>query len=352
MITKHHFKTSSDCLISLYVFNLYCPRFDPEKPERSIYKLNFHRLIEEKLHSVLDESEQNHILILSDLNITHKRIDHCDPEDDFEQDPFRQWLDDFLSHSSAKKYHFVDIFRHLYPNAKSMFTCWNTKTGARQTNYGTRIDYAICDSNFLNYIQDCQILSNVFGSDHCPVLVVMKNLIPQPASCLLPALCTQNWPEFGSGKKQTTILNFVIKSKKEPEVSTWSKHKNNTKSTPKDKKIKKDIKSYFKPLKEDKALINDNNDDNSSFESYQVDINEIKFESKVSSSQEVVEKWKNLLTGPPKPPLCSGHQEECKLNRVTKAGPNKGRQFWCCARPVGCKDDPASNCDFFRWLKK
>lgn len=64
----------------------------------------------------------------------------------------------------------VDCFRRLNPGRKDAFTCWNTQTGARENNYGTRIDYIIADATFADRaLQACDIMPDFFGSDHCPV---------------------------------------------------------------------------------------------------------------------------------------------------------------------------------------
>lgn len=64
----------------------------------------------------------------------------------------------------------VDCFRRLHPGRKSAFTCWNTQTGARDNNYGTRIDYIIAGTDFADRaLRACDIMPDFLGSDHCPV---------------------------------------------------------------------------------------------------------------------------------------------------------------------------------------
>lgn len=64
----------------------------------------------------------------------------------------------------------VDCFRRVNPSRKDAFTCWNTQTGARENNYGTRIDYIIADTAFADRaLQACDIMPDFLGSDHCPV---------------------------------------------------------------------------------------------------------------------------------------------------------------------------------------
>lgn len=67
-------------------------------------------------------------------------------------------------------------------------------------------------------------------------------------------------------------------------------------------------------------------------------------------SRSVGNLWRGLLTGPPKPPLCKGHQEPCVLRTVKKLGPNKGKQFYVCARPEGHSYNKEARCDYFQWI--
>ena len=65
-----------------------------------------------------------------------------------------------------------------------------------------------------------------------------------------------------------------------------------------------------------------------------------------------VSAWKNLLGGLGPVPLCKGHKEPCVLRMVKKEGPNRGRQFYTCARGEGLKSNPEARCDFFKWIEK
>lgn len=108
--------------------------------------------------------------------------------------------------SKSKTKNFVDLFRYFHPNREYAFTCWSTKTSARKTNYGTRIDYVIVDDEFLlNHAVSCDIRPDIHGSDHCPVAAVFScNL---EASCVIPGLCSAFMPEFKG--KQRSIKAFL-----------------------------------------------------------------------------------------------------------------------------------------------
>ncbi|KAL5014232.1 hypothetical protein ScPMuIL_008502 [Solemya velum] len=71
-----------------------------------------------------------------------------------------------------------------------------------------------------------------------------------------------------------------------------------------------------------------------------------------SQPKSSVNAWKNLLGGLPPPPLCKGHKEPCVLRTVKKDGPNRGKQFYTCARAEGHSSNPEARCDFFKWIEK
>ena len=78
----------------------------------------------------------------------------------------------------------------------------------------------------------------------------------------------------------------------------------------------------------------------------------VQTEVNTSSNNKTVSAWKNLLGGLGPPPLCKGHKEPCVLRMVKKEGPNKGKQFYTCARGEGLKTNPEARCDFFKWIEK
>uniref|UniRef100_A0A8C2QBI4 DNA-(apurinic or apyrimidinic site) endonuclease n=1 Tax=Cyprinus carpio TaxID=7962 RepID=A0A8C2QBI4_CYPCA len=231
VITQHHF-VGKDGPQKLTVINVYCPRADPDKPERKQYKLQFYQLLQCRAEAIL--SSGSHVIVLGDVNTSHRPIDHCDPDDvdNFEDNPGRKWLDHFLfgmaektenenteddltdiSQKSASGCKFVDSFRHFHPMRSSAFTCWSTITGARQTNYGTRIDYIFADHCLVkSAFIGVDIMPEVEGSDHCPVWAQLSCTLQSSPKC--PPLCTRHMPEF-TGRQQKLSRFFVKVSDKE-----------------------------------------------------------------------------------------------------------------------------------------
>ena len=76
----------------------------------------------------------------------------------------RAWIDTVISHG------YTDVFRHFYPTKKDIYTYWDAKTRARDRNVGW-IDYFFVSQNLLPKITSTKILSDVYGSDHCPVVM-------------------------------------------------------------------------------------------------------------------------------------------------------------------------------------
>ncbi|XP_074645688.1 DNA-(apurinic or apyrimidinic site) endonuclease 2-like [Tubulanus polymorphus] len=71
-----------------------------------------------------------------------------------------------------------------------------------------------------------------------------------------------------------------------------------------------------------------------------------------SSSTRSQNAWKDVLKGPPAPPMCRGHREPCVLRTVKKDNLNKGRQFWVCPRPEGHASNKEARCNHFEWIAK
>ncbi|KAK2851731.1 hypothetical protein Q5P01_008007 [Channa striata] len=222
IITQHKIMCQ-DKVKTVTVINVYCPRADPEKPERKQFKLQFYKLLQCRAEAILKNS--SHVIVLGDVNTSHRPIDHCDPSeiDDFGENPGRKWLNGFLHDGKQEEDRnkeepdeadpthtgkFVDTFRYFHPNRTNAFTCWSTLTGARQTNYGTRIDYILADCQLAKeYFVAADIMPEVEGSDHCPVWGQLS--CPLISSSKPPPLCTRYLPEFAG--KQQKLSRFLVK---------------------------------------------------------------------------------------------------------------------------------------------
>ena len=69
---------------------------------------------------------------------------------------------------------FTDSFRALYPDTTAAYSWWSYRGGARARNAGWRIDYFIVSDRLLPCVRDSLILNDIYGSDHCPVCLLLQ----------------------------------------------------------------------------------------------------------------------------------------------------------------------------------
>jgi exodeoxyribonuclease-3 len=68
----------------------------------------------------------------------------------------------------------VDVFRKFFPNKIGAYTYWDIKTRARDRNVGWRLDYFFADKKILPKIKSTEIMSDYYGSDHCPIVLEVE----------------------------------------------------------------------------------------------------------------------------------------------------------------------------------
>ena len=111
------------------------------------------------------------VILCGDLNVAHREIDLKNPAanrgnagfSDQERQSFQKTLDRG----------FTDSFRHLYPDVTGAYSWWSYMFHAREKNVGWRIDYFLVSDRAAPKIREAAIRSEIFGSDHCPVELVM-----------------------------------------------------------------------------------------------------------------------------------------------------------------------------------
>ena len=109
------------------------------------------------------------VIYCGDLNVAHEEIDLKNPKTNRKNAGFsdqeREKMTTLLSSG------FTDSFRYLYPDVTGAYSWWSYRFHARQNNAGWRIDYFIVSDRLRDKIHRAEILSDVEGSDHCPVLL-------------------------------------------------------------------------------------------------------------------------------------------------------------------------------------
>ncbi|MDY6843848.1 MAG: exodeoxyribonuclease III [Thermodesulfobacteriota bacterium] len=148
---------------SFILFNVYFPNGRSSR-ERLSYKMEFYDSFLGYLNHISANGKK--IIICGDLNTAHKEMDLARPKENEKFSGFlpeeRAWIDTFLSHG------YVDTFR-MFNKEPGHYTWWDPKNRARERNVGWRIDYFFVSETLRNNVISSYIISNVRGSDHCPV---------------------------------------------------------------------------------------------------------------------------------------------------------------------------------------
>lgn len=156
-----------------WLFNIYFPNGQHDLG-RVPYKLSFYaRLLEicDQLHA-----DGHPVILTGDFNTAHNEIDLRHPRPNSTATGFlpeeRAWIDRYLAHG------FVDVFRQMYPQ-RVQYSWWSYLGSARKNNVGWRLDYFLVSQKLAERVQDVIYHTEVMGSDHCPVTLVLKDAAPQ-----------------------------------------------------------------------------------------------------------------------------------------------------------------------------
>lgn len=151
-----------------WLLNIYFPN-GGRGPERLDFKLRYYEAF---LAFCEGLRKSKPIIFCGDVNTAHCPIDLARPKANENATGFlpieRKWLDEIVEAG------YVDLFRHFHPKQAEVYTYWDTFTHARERNVGWRIDYFFVVKEFLNHIKRADIHDDIFGSDHCPVSIVLK----------------------------------------------------------------------------------------------------------------------------------------------------------------------------------
>ena len=148
---------------NFYLVNVYTPNSQNE-----LKRIDYRMCWEDDFRAYLQELDKTKPVILcGDLNVAHNEIDLKNPKtnrgnagfSDQEREKFGQLLNAG----------FVDTFRYLYPEVTGAYSWWSYRFHARENNAGWRIDYFVVSDRLKDEVNDSAILTDVYGSDHCPV---------------------------------------------------------------------------------------------------------------------------------------------------------------------------------------
>lgn len=145
-----------------YLVNVYVPN-SQEELKRLDYRMEFEDNFRKYLNSL---KEKKSVILCGDLNVAHERIDIKNPDTNARNAGFT--IEERNKFSDLLNIGFIDSFRFKYPDTIT-YSWWSYRFSARAKNAGWRIDYFVLSDDLKNKEFDSKILTNIMGSDHCPV---------------------------------------------------------------------------------------------------------------------------------------------------------------------------------------
>ena len=112
------------------------------------------------------------VILCGDLNVAHEEIDLKNPASNHQNAGFSDEERGKMTELLAAG--FVDSFRWFYPDKAGEYSWWSYRMKARERNAGWRIDYFIVSERLTGRMRSASIHQEIFGSDHCPVELVLE----------------------------------------------------------------------------------------------------------------------------------------------------------------------------------
>lgn len=155
-------------VITLEFDNFFMVTVYTPNSQNELKRLSYRMTWEDAFRSYLKSLEERKpVVVCGDLNVAHKEIDLKNPKTnrmnagftDEEREKMTALLDSG----------FIDTFRHFYPDEEQIYSWWSYRFKAREKNAGWRIDYFLVSGCLRDQLKDAKILTDIYGSDHCPI---------------------------------------------------------------------------------------------------------------------------------------------------------------------------------------
>jgi len=151
-----------------YLVTVYTPN-----SQKELARLGYRMEWEEDFRTYVKGLDQKKpVIICGDLNVAHQEIDLKNPKSNTKNAGFTVSERDKMTKLLDSG--FLDTFRYKYPNLEGAYSWWSYMFHARENNAGWRIDYFLTSERMREMIFDSVIHSEVLGSDHCPVELILK----------------------------------------------------------------------------------------------------------------------------------------------------------------------------------
>ena len=153
-----------------YMVTVYTPNSQSE-----LKRLNYRMKWEDDFKKYLKELDKKKpVIVCGDLNVAHKEIDLKNPKTNRKNAGFTD--EERNKFTELLNAGFIDTFRYFYPTEENIYSWWSYRFKAREKNAGWRIDYFCASKDLENNLVSADIHTQILGSDHCPIELVVKDL--------------------------------------------------------------------------------------------------------------------------------------------------------------------------------
>lgn len=153
-----------------YMVTVYTPNSQSE-----LKRLNYRMKWEDDFKKYLKELDKKKpVIVCGDLNVAHKEIDLKNPKTNRKNAGFTD--EERNKFTELLNAGFIDTFRYFYPTEENIYSWWSYRFKAREKNAGWRIDYFCTSKDLEENLVSAYIHTEILGSDHCPIELIVKDL--------------------------------------------------------------------------------------------------------------------------------------------------------------------------------
>ena len=151
-----------------YVVTCYTPN-----SQEGLKRLDYRMEWEDAFLSYLKKLEEKKpVIFCGDLNVAHTEIDLKNPKTNRKNAGFTD--EERGKFSALLEAGFIDTYRYFYPDKEGVYSWWSYRFSARAKNAGWRIDYFCVSQALKDRLESADIHTEIMGSDHCPVELVIR----------------------------------------------------------------------------------------------------------------------------------------------------------------------------------
>jgi exodeoxyribonuclease III len=151
-----------------YLVTVYVPN-----SQDGLRRLDYRMTWEDDFRNyVMSLDAKKPVIICGDMNVAHKEIDLKNPKTNRKNAGFTD--EERAKMTTLLDSGFTDTFRHFYPDLEGTYSWWSYRFHAREKNAGWRIDYFLVSNRLTERLQSAAIHTEVYGSDHCPVEIILQ----------------------------------------------------------------------------------------------------------------------------------------------------------------------------------